>query len=365
MLNRSGVPLQSVFEFERRPAVVQTRPRRRAILVHKEAPIESTFELLGRMSSIWGGNYTIIVPTDGSLVEPVWLEHLRKFDPDVVGSALPSDALSERVHDLILRSSSPFRLVGNDPIVPDAMALGFSETPIKTILLTMPEPWVADVDLGSFPILGRVLFYERFGLVNPGLASSLKPQQGPSPILAAEDSMEVEVRHHTFDPNDEPLLDLLYMYFGKADHAPYTIARQVERGELRVEAAAEALRSTEVLRHLPLNLTRIGIEEVFDSRELPISELFQPSPVCVVGEKMPDYALAHNLRRMRRDVYWLPVRVPPNPDDGSILARLARAIASELAFEIRHEKAEVPVISMSVPERELTAFSDWLAYLGS
>ncbi|MFQ5911255.1 MAG: hypothetical protein ACE5IJ_11145, partial [Thermoplasmata archaeon] len=355
-----------MFEFERRRAMVHTRPRRRAIVVHRDAAVESLLDLLGRMSSVWGGYYTIIVPTDGEYIEPVWLKHLHKFDPDVVGSALPPDTLSKRVRNQILRSSSPFQLTGDDPILSYSMALSFSETPLKSALLSFGETWVADMDLESFPLLARVFFHGRFGLVDSGLASALGARGNQSIIHQVEDSIEIEIRQSRIEPTDEHLLDLLYKYFRKGDHAPRTVEQMVQRGELRVEEVAQIVGSTNVLNHLPLNITRIGIEELLDSKGLSIIETTKPQmPVCVVGDRVPDYALAHNLLRLKREPYWLPVRTPPNDDDVSILAKLVRAVALQLASEVRREGGEVPIVSTTVDEPGLQAFREWLAQLGS
>jgi hypothetical protein len=78
---RTGHPELHYETIERR-----ARPARVAVLTHSADPDwhHTAVRIIEFLSSIWGGKHSVIIPTDGSLIDPVFWTILEKFSPDYV-----------------------------------------------------------------------------------------------------------------------------------------------------------------------------------------------------------------------------------------------------------------------------------------
>ena len=64
----------------------RARPARIAVLINSSDAdwLHTAVRIIEFLSSIWGGKHSIIVPTDGSTIEPTFWAILEKFSPDYV-----------------------------------------------------------------------------------------------------------------------------------------------------------------------------------------------------------------------------------------------------------------------------------------
>src|SRR5262249_45061851 len=66
------------------------RPARIAVLINKDNPhwdvsVQFVLEFL---TQLWGGQHSLLIPTDGASIDPVFWDLLAAFDPDYVYSYL-------------------------------------------------------------------------------------------------------------------------------------------------------------------------------------------------------------------------------------------------------------------------------------
>lgn len=87
---------------ETRAATVAVRPLRLAFLINIDAPEERLLKYLAYNSSIWGGIYNCLVPTDGESLTEDWWRVLRMHDPDRIVFCDPgTPALRKQIEDTV------------------------------------------------------------------------------------------------------------------------------------------------------------------------------------------------------------------------------------------------------------------------
>lgn len=349
-------------EVESRGVLVHIRPRRRALLVSPAAPIRSLRWLFESMSSVWGGYYTLLVPTNGDHVDDVWLSHLRRFDPDIVVSALSESSLSKRASRQVEARCGPFRSHDGELIQPEALAFSYPDTPLKTILSAVSGAWVADIHVGELPAEAQVFFMSRFGAVGAALRSDLSARAEQIAAPTAEDLLAFPVKTFSFDHSRESLEALFAMYMPAyptllPHEWPVTPSQPGEVSHERVDLAT-------ILSHSPLNLCRLAIEDVSLGKGFPLYATADAPTVCAVGKTLGDYALAHNFERFGRPSFWLPVDAPVGPGADDPATRFPLLAAKRFVSEIRREREPVAIVSTSLGPDVLAEIARWLADLG-
>ncbi|TET09113.1 MAG: hypothetical protein E3J83_02450 [Candidatus Atribacteria bacterium] len=54
------------------------------INVNDEDWIDTSIRIIEYYSQLWGGNYNLIIPTNGNNIDKIFLEILQKYDPDYI-----------------------------------------------------------------------------------------------------------------------------------------------------------------------------------------------------------------------------------------------------------------------------------------
>src|ERR1039457_2861176 len=64
----------------------RARPARVAVLTDTSDPDwrQTIVRIIEFLSSVWGGKHSLIIPSDGSTIEPLFWTVLEKFSPDYV-----------------------------------------------------------------------------------------------------------------------------------------------------------------------------------------------------------------------------------------------------------------------------------------
>ena len=72
--------------FSYRTILTSLRPQKVATLLNMndEDWIDSSIRIIEYYSQLWGGNYDLIIPTDGGKIDNIFLEILREYDPDYI-----------------------------------------------------------------------------------------------------------------------------------------------------------------------------------------------------------------------------------------------------------------------------------------
>ena len=85
---------------ELRRLTYKLRPPRNAILVPPDVAWDDVDDIIQELSWYWGGPLSLLIPCNGSEIEPPFWEHLRFYDPDYVYSLLKATSLDS---DLLAR----------------------------------------------------------------------------------------------------------------------------------------------------------------------------------------------------------------------------------------------------------------------
>jgi len=110
-------PIRSNSSVEKRRATVSVRPLRLAFVINTGTAQRELIKYLAYNTSIWGGAYNCLIPTDGQSLSDDWWGILRRHDPDkVVFCGGNSPELIKQIEDII----QPFALLNwNDNVARD------------------------------------------------------------------------------------------------------------------------------------------------------------------------------------------------------------------------------------------------------
>ena len=65
-------------------ATLSTRPLRIAFVIHEGLPNEAIERVLQYNSLVWGGNFNLLIPSNGKTIDDDWFKTLTMHDPDYI-----------------------------------------------------------------------------------------------------------------------------------------------------------------------------------------------------------------------------------------------------------------------------------------
>lgn len=97
--------IKSESALEKRSVRLISRPLKIAFLVREDLALRKVKTLISYLSSIWGGYYNLLAPTDGYQIEDYWWNNLHQFEPDVIIACVnvKSETISDELYDEIRR----------------------------------------------------------------------------------------------------------------------------------------------------------------------------------------------------------------------------------------------------------------------
>ncbi|MEM3434487.1 MAG: hypothetical protein QXP27_10005 [Candidatus Methanomethyliaceae archaeon] len=320
--------------FELRTVTLKLRPYRYCVLLHKNASLESVEDLFAEMSKVWGGRLTLLVPTDGREIHPLFMTLLSRFDPDIINAHCE---LSEELKELLNETLSPLTALGQEEGVRQYLGLGHIKTvmSLATLLRSIGVKKVINVVVPKkFPVVYRLLVYSRTGHLDENTVSGLQ-KDGNGFWLSPTEPIEVEERE--FVPGDLFHLDALREEtpFGVCDR---TLGYRILSGPSGDQFIPRA---------------------VWDS-----------PAVTIVGSSLEDFCLYYALALLRGDVHWVP-QVPDrlaeenkaSDADMPIYEWLLKDLASRLRRIVDSPgiRREVYLFSLSEPLSALEAVRQLIA----
>lgn len=85
---------------EQRTAAISTRPLKLAFLINEATPKDQLLKYIEYNSTVWGGFYNSLIPTDGKSLRSCWWQILLNHSPDkVVLCGEISEGLMQEIHD--------------------------------------------------------------------------------------------------------------------------------------------------------------------------------------------------------------------------------------------------------------------------
>lgn len=256
------------------------RPHRVAILISDTSGYEEWLQVIDVCSQLWGGAYSVVVPTDGeSISDPFW-QLLDIYDPDIVVSwaDLP---VHERLRQEFPKTLNPFPTLVDgaelDVIWPDNTP--YPLTKVTEVLSPGSGGW-SSPDVRATPTV-ELLAYAHLGRFTAQTANDI--QEGG-----------VAVGYPDFDLDKYP----------QRTGDLWNLAWENRQAGTLDEWGT-----------MPRDLSRIHLAAYSD----PATPWYQAPVILVIGETAEDFCLFYSLSHMRPDVYWLPLTLANEvPTSGSV-----------------------------------------------
>ncbi len=397
MLARLRQSVSFMENIEYKNVQARVRPHRVAVLINSNDKYWKTYvkNLIGSFSMAWGGEYFLIIPTDGKTIDERFWAILKEYSPDVIARYIPSildleDAdpkryklikdnwyeqwkkipvsdvseieekwpeaargtelnstveASEELKKELKNRLSPFGLDeyivsenvwGNQfPGYPLTSILDINKNAKKPIVrLTVPFK-LQNTEL-------NLLALSRTGSVNPSLIEEYKKKN-------------IEVLELSDNTSTSRYLEMLE---GKENTRGYV--RSYFMQEEDGSALPEDFDSTFPFKNSMLNLTRYYRTDIHDKNK----ENFK----VIIGDTLEDFCLYYNLSRIHDGVTWIPdgllretnslsLKIQNDEteekfsDDHSALTQLIYILDSQVRFG--HPEKEFELMSMSLTKRQL------------
>lgn len=368
------------------------RPTKAAILISKNDKYwkHIILQIFKWCSSIWGGAYFVIIPTDGNNIEPQFWSILQEYSPDHVYSydptladlefADPKEYISivgryredfftsfpelDEIHFLdwmdrdfknnerfafeispelqqeIKQRLTPYynRGIVVEPAVRAYGSVPFPLTNISEILQSSPDNvWVArelaDIDCS-------LLFFSNWGLYTPEFVDVLS-RRGLS---------------INYIPGNAKPADLLR----------YSLTKSIKLTGINLMGhLQENLNSEDKSWYPDVDITQLSPYELSllkCSKYKTHEPYYGEEPITfIVGDSVEDFCLYYSLSRIQSQVYWIPKAetsakdgVGSNDDD---LLILMRAVASTISEQLGSGGSNntIRLSSLSIPKEELEA----------
>lgn len=284
-------------------------------------------------SQLWGGNYNLIVPTDGNKIDEMFLKILKEYDPDYIFQYSKSfldlkyidnkkyiNKFSEQIkklEDLNWTEKKIYKWIDDQAKMSDFDNFKASEE-LKQKLLEELNP-----------------LYERDNFImGHSIGAEQRPGYPLTNIIEIFKSSGLE-KIINFKIKDSKILQLLgYSIIGSAQYVRIMSRdNQKERKKIKdlFEITSEAFEEKiierenidgfldliyqnkysslyeemeKVLQYIPFELTMKNLVnlQLIDQRRPEIKD----TVVIVVGDKLEDFCLYYNLMKLKKDAIWLP-----------------------------------------------------------
>jgi len=351
---------------------VQTfvRPPRAAILLPEDASPEALVHTLQQMSWIWGGHYTLLIPTNGKAIDDVFWDHLEAFDPDRIWATDPNlicgrlaNELDERLCPLYAWPNTLIRAS------PEAPAGWWPQTGLPALLAATGREALNVVDLDTFPILGQLYFYSVFGSLAPAQLAELGKQESLRDARGRQVVWRGEVHPWKYNYADRSVRErlvqnLLALLWEKQDYSLWDLALRRSNGHPPPPPGPVP---ASIWPNLPFAVGMEGLGYLTYDREGRSLGLGPAPPpwVVVCGSTIRDWCLYRNLLALRDvgnwtrrapDVHWCPY--PVVKQSPAKERPLWKAITDRIAEGAAHcttDNWPVSLVSLSEPPSALSA----------
>ena len=288
---------------------VRLRPVRITVLADETQNSwrDTCLSIIELTSQIWGGWYSLIIPTDGQRIREDSWALLRAFDPDYLYPY--GESLRERIrtssslmHELGTRLN-PFRFLPSPPdeVLQHAIH-SFGTPPLVTadllhILPGAPPRPIMDVGLALGNKDLKLYIYSQSGKLNAfkrNLEKTREDSRGdvilaPRVALDQLDRILSSIYGHTFHKKE--LYSILHLIWRKR---PF------------VWPPGEAGLDEKCYEHLPFRVSMTNTDPTV--RVTETAKIVHQS-VLVIGDSVADFCLYYNLSKMRGDVFWISKRM--------------------------------------------------------
>ncbi|MGG3562739.1 hypothetical protein ABES03_14185 [Neobacillus rhizosphaerae] len=299
------------------PISTGIRPAKVVVLVNINSEFWETdcLALLAMFNRIWGGDYNLIIPTDGVIIDPSFLKIMKEYDPDYIyyyvsslhqlkvfdsnnyekviekfirenssssrnldkedietqpsflGMELTSFEISKQLIDTLKKNLNYFNAEGSKQLLPFKYSekISYPLTDMSTILEYSGLDDVKALKVRTSSSISKLLLHSKFGFVDSYLEEN---------ILEKDISLKYEEVNNELD--FYRLFDLIYE------------------------------------RDKPLDKRSYGFKVPSVNLEYYIStdtDLEESNPITVIGNTLSDFCLYYSLSKIKNKVFWMPINV--------------------------------------------------------
>lgn len=325
--------MRSTFEaLEFRTVFAGVRPARLAVLIYRNDPYwqETCRRVLECLSSIWGGKNSLLIPTDGKRIEPMFWELLEAFDPDYICQYQPTmldlkladpeqyDALLQGQLKNLYPNQSPSgdqreeveEALFNAQIWPVEISLELQkELKIRLAPFFFEENVIHAASFStrtapSYPLtsVSTILpFCDHPGRLSiVGTNSDRVPPLWIESVVGATyegqlkllQTLGIHAERVVFD--DSQLHDLFDIVLRRGID-PF---RNVLRTQMKGESSSSPI---DYIRTSPFEFSMLALSQYSQTAE----RRWEAPAVVVLGKTIDDFTLYFDLSRIRPNVYWL------------------------------------------------------------
>lgn len=281
------------------------RPQKMAVFFNKDSGnwksiIEGIIEIF---STMWGGNFNVIIPTDGKVIEEHFMVLLKEFDPDI--------CCYYQSTNLDQLYSSERRAEREETIKTLMVTHEFSRQLAERQLTTNAHPDEIDIfknntEFQAYLTENLTLFGGLRKMRLPKLHRRSRNRPGALLIEDFFNDILEKANPRPFDFDLEqcaPLIrPLIASYTGIGNHL-YS-----GRADIHIEKV-EQMQETQMISNLyqgrvkpvyPFAVSSYGLSTFYKSN-------FQKSSsILIVGSRVDDFSLFYSLDRIMNGVFWLP-----------------------------------------------------------
>jgi len=357
--------------FSYRSIFTSLRPQKVVTLIdiNDEDWIDSSMRVIEYYSQLWGGNYNLIVPTDGKEIDDMFMRILREYDPDYIYKYSKSlldlkyinnKKYREKINIDIKKAKKAYKGINEFRLAEwvEEQA-GISEYEELDISEEMKQKLVGKLNP----------FYERDNFISShSIHSEQRPDYPLTNITGIIKSVGLEKITNLVVENCKIMQLISHSIIGSANYIKLLNKNTTNNFSLEekiyVKENIESLLNLiypnkyssnfeeveNLLQYTPFELTMKNLEYLHlrDKKEPEVND----TVVVIVGDSFKDFCLYYNLLKLKKDAIWLPYNLIKKENIlENYLIKIYSAISEKSKKRI--ETKETIFTTMSLDEKEM------------
>jgi hypothetical protein len=312
---------------------LSVRTPRFAILIDKGSPqwhahIEG---IIQAFTQIWGGEYFVIIPTDGKTIDEKFWEILEAYSPDKIGRYLPNlpdleeadPAQYQKIKEAhkyawALESDNAFEETWNSQVsYSDISSVEISEELSEELKNRLAPFHFEDRIISQYVRRAEPLGFPFTHVLDIIDYANDKPEKITIPKHLTNRELRL-IASSRAGAVTQKFIDEIKKKGIKVSSYPPGLTDEdyvlsLERGEedtrtqraisVALGTSSEKYPETDFQRHLPLKISMLELARYY---RLDTHRDYEENIIVVIGDEVADYCLYYCLSRMHDGVYWLP-----------------------------------------------------------
>ena len=344
------------------PITTGIRPAKLAVLLDINSQYWETdcLSSVAMFNRIWGGDYNLIIPTDGDEIHPYFLQILKAYDPDYIqiysGTVRQLKEFDRKQFDEYLQQfkesslSSEGQLLDKEKLAEDDYFLNTELTNLEI------SDRLKSIIKKETNIFRGDSFFELFSFRYENKVSY--PLTDMSGILKYSDIKNVKALKYT--NSDYTLLTrlLLHSQLGIIDsYLEESLEKEnivVNYEELKTDSSVFKLLDAIYERDRAFNKKSyaFNVSSAHIDYYLKRSDTDNPPIALIIGNELSDFCLYYCLSRINKAVYWFP-------NEFELVEELSN-IVNARRESLKRSRTKLSLLSVSLNEIEMNRIMSWV-----